>query len=68
MMHAVRRDDETHRADRVELRAQSRVEHDRRVQQEAAVGEPDHRHPGADFESVEALRALDHPKVGGKLS
>ena len=60
-----RRRSERGRARRARVRSPG-VERDRRVQQQAAVGEAHHGHARADLEPVEALTSLRDPEVGGE--
>jgi len=63
MVHAIRGDDIPYASEGVQLTSRRRVELDRRVQQEVAVGEADHRHARPDLEAVEPLRPLRDPEV-----
>jgi hypothetical protein len=53
-----------YRPDPIQSRADLVVEMYRRMHEEGAIGESDHRHPGADLRTEESLRRFSRPDAG----
>ena len=68
MMQAVRRHRKARLAELLQIGAQLLPQRYRGVQEQPALGEPDHGHARSDLDAAEALRALDDPQAGAKLS
>ena len=68
MVDFVRRNDVPNGTERFELRCELRTEEARRMKEQAAVSQSDHRHPRAQRNTEERECGIDDPQVGIELS